>query len=136
MFDLHLLCSDLSSELSRRLLGALQLLLHLLQHLPLHPHLLLQVLVSGLALAQGLLRLGRLHLYCLDDVLGRKAPRDEEYREAARKGSQIELVLAWGLLIFKIMVLRHAQGRGTGGTCRAPIGPHWAPSPAPFSQPG
>lgn len=56
--DLHPLCSDLSSELSRRLLGALQLLLHLLQHLPLHPHLLLQVLVSGLALAQGLLRLG------------------------------------------------------------------------------
>lgn len=48
----------LRPELSRRLLGALQLLLHLLQHLPLHPHLLLQVLVSGLALAQGLLRLG------------------------------------------------------------------------------
>lgn len=56
--DLYRLCSDLSSELSCRLLGALQLLLHLLQHLPLHPHLLLQVLVSGLALAQGLLHLG------------------------------------------------------------------------------
>ena len=56
--DLHLSGSDLSSELSRRLLGALQLLLHLLQHLPLHPHLLMQVLVSGLALAQCLFRLG------------------------------------------------------------------------------
>lgn len=56
--DLHLSHSDLSSELSLRLLGPLQLLLHLLQHLLLHPNLLLQVLVSGLGLAQGLFCLG------------------------------------------------------------------------------
>lgn len=56
--DLHLSHSDLSSELSLCLLGALQLLFHLLQHLLLHPHLLLQVLVSGLGLAQGLFCLG------------------------------------------------------------------------------
>lgn len=59
------LCPELCSQLMR----ALQLLFHLLQHLPLHGHLLLQVLVPGLGLIEGLLGLGRLHLHCLDDIL-------------------------------------------------------------------
>lgn len=50
--------AHLRPELRRQLVRALQLLLHLLQHLPLHGHLLLQVLVPGLGLAEGLLGLG------------------------------------------------------------------------------
>lgn len=51
-------CTHLSPQLYCQLMGVLQLLLHLFQHLPLHGHLLLQVLVSGLGLAEGLLGLG------------------------------------------------------------------------------
>jgi hypothetical protein len=50
--------AHLSPELHCQLMRALQLLLHLLQHLPLHGHLLLQVLVPGLGLAEGLFGFG------------------------------------------------------------------------------
>ena len=61
--------THLRPELRGQLVRALQLLLHLLQHLPLHGHLLLQVLVPGLGLAEGLLGFGRLHFHGLDDIL-------------------------------------------------------------------
>lgn len=64
--------AHLSPQLDCQLVGVLQLLLHLLKHLPLHGHLLLQVLVPGLGLAEGLLGLGRLYLHCLDDILQRE----------------------------------------------------------------
>lgn len=75
--------AHLSPQLHCQLMGVLQLLLHLLKHLPLHGHLLLQVLVPGLGLAEGLLGLGRLYLHCLDDILQREEGQDRASLEVA-----------------------------------------------------